>query len=83
MQHGGVWPGGVGWVGEAGPELAVFPRGTRIVPAWESRQVARSTTDNRSWSRGGDTIIVQDALAMAMVLEEKRRETSRRLRRGM
>lgn len=32
---GGVSPGGAAMVGERGPEMAVFPRGTRIIPNHE------------------------------------------------
>jgi hypothetical protein len=34
---GGVTPGGISLVGEHGPELAVFPSGTRIIPKSEAR----------------------------------------------
>ena len=40
------WRGGLTWVGENGPELALLPRGTQITSASESREL------------GGDTIIV-------------------------
>lgn len=40
------WRGGLTWVGEAGPELAALPAGTRIFSAQESRQ-----------AMGGDTFI--------------------------
>src|SRR5260221_92470 len=33
MASGGVSPGGASSVGENGPELAIFPTGTRIIPA--------------------------------------------------
>lgn len=38
------WRGGLTWVGEAGPELALLPRGTQISSNQESRQMMRSTT---------------------------------------
>ena len=83
FQHGTPFAaGGLAMLGEGGPELAFLPRGTAVMPAWETRSVTRSMTDNRSWSRGGDTIIVQDRLAAAMVLEERRRGVDRRLARG-
>ncbi len=40
------WRGGLTWVGEAGPELAALPAGTRIFSAQESRQ-----------AMGGDTYV--------------------------
>lgn len=40
------WRGGLTWVGEAGPELAALPAGTRIFSAQESRQ-----------AMGGDTFV--------------------------
>ena len=40
-----AWRGGLTWVGENGPELAMLPAGTRIYSAQESRKV------------GGDTFI--------------------------
>jgi TP901 family phage tail tape measure protein len=41
-QHGG-WqpPGEIGWVGEAGRELAVFGKGARIISHAESERIAR------------------------------------------
>lgn len=39
------WRGGLTWVGESGPELAMLPAGTRIMSAQESR------------SMGGDTYV--------------------------
>lgn len=36
---GGVTPGGAAVVGERGPELALFPRGTRIVPNHDVRRM--------------------------------------------
>lgn len=41
------WRGGLTWVGENGPELAYFPRGTEILNATESREVV-----------GGDTFYI-------------------------
>ena len=41
------WSGGLTWVGENGPELAYFPRGTEILNATESREVV-----------GGDTFYI-------------------------
>lgn len=82
-QAGGLWPGGVGWVGEGGPELAILPRGTRIIPHYEAAQAVRNMNDNRSWSRGGDTIIVNDQLAAAMLLAERGRSIERRIARGL
>ena len=38
------WRGGLTWVGEAGPELALLPKGTQISSNQESRQMMRSTT---------------------------------------
>lgn len=38
------WRGGLTWVGEAGPELALLPRGTQISSNQESRQMMRNTT---------------------------------------
>lgn len=73
------WGGGMALLGEGGPELAVLPRGSRVLPAWQTGQVVRQMTDARTWNRGGDTIVVQDALAAAMVLERQRRERDRRL----
>jgi len=81
-QWGGRTWGGAVWLGEGGPELAVLPRGTEVVPAWRTREVVRQSVDQRSWSRGGDTFVLQDPLAVAMVLEERRRSIDRRLSRG-
>ena len=41
------WRGGMTWVGENGPELAILPRGTEILNATESREVV-----------GGDTFYI-------------------------
>lgn len=38
------WRGGLTWVGEAGPELALLPKGTQISSNQESRQMMRNTT---------------------------------------
>jgi hypothetical protein len=82
-QTGGIMRSGVALVGEGGPELAFLGRGTRVIPAWESRQVLRSMTDNRQYHRGGDTFIIQDPLTAAMLLEERRRAIARNLRANM
>lgn len=60
-----------GWavVGEAGPEMVLLPRGSFVVPAYETRQII-----NQTFNRGGDTIIVNDAAAMAVLMEQRRRE---------
>jgi hypothetical protein len=83
MQAGGIAGGGAVMVGEGGPELTLLPRGSRVIPAWETRQVLRSMTDNRQYHRGGDTFILQDPLAVAMALEERRRAINRSLRVNM
>lgn len=41
------WRGGMTWVGENGPELAILPRGSKILNATESREVV-----------GGDTFYI-------------------------
>ena len=38
------WRGGLTWVGENGPELAMLPRGTQITSASESREFVGDTT---------------------------------------
>lgn len=38
MASGGVSPGGIGLVGERGPEIAALPRGTRVLSARETRE---------------------------------------------
>jgi hypothetical protein len=82
-QAGGIAAGGMTLYGEGGPELGFLPRGTRVIPAWESRQVLRSMTDNRQWHRGGDTFVIQDPLTAAMLLEDRRRALERKLRANM
>ena len=37
------WRGGLTWVGENGPELALLPRGTQITSASESRELGGDT----------------------------------------
>ncbi len=44
------FPGGLSWVGDAGPELLDLPRGTRIFSNGQSRAIA-----NRASDRGGST----------------------------
>lgn len=75
FQGGGTTPGGLAWVGEGGPELAWFPPGVRIYSAGESRHI----TNNR----GGDTFVINDPLAAAMVMDERRRATASRLGREL
>lgn len=37
------YPGGLAWVGEAGPELVSLPRGSSVLNAQESRNIGRDT----------------------------------------
>ena len=66
--------GGMAMVGEQGPEMMFVPRGSRIMSAGElaSRGGVGATTTN-TVNRAGDTIIVQDQAAMALLLREFRR----------
>jgi hypothetical protein len=66
--------------GEGGPELGFLPRGTRVVPAWESRQVLRSMADNRRYNYSYGPIVVNDSLAAAMLIEDRKRALERNLR---
>jgi len=41
FQRGGVAPGGMALVGEAGPELAYLPRGTQVINNTETKEIIR------------------------------------------
>jgi len=74
-QHGTTYaPGGLALVGEAGPELVMMPRGAQVLTAGDTRRMMQ--TNNNF---GGDTIIIQDRMAAALVMDQKRRERSARL----
>lgn len=67
MAEGGVSPGGVTLVGERGPELALFPAGTRVIPAAQTSALMQSgnTTGFSSGSGGYGSrqpVIVQNHL---------------------
>jgi len=50
------FPGGMGLVGEQGPELVMLPRGSQIYPAEQTRQILSTTTNNTSTSTRHITI---------------------------
>lgn len=52
------YPGGMAWVGEAGPELVSLPRGSSVLSAQESRNI------------GGDTIIINAQIDSLGTLQE-------------
>ncbi len=52
LAEGGVTPGGVALVGERGPELALFPRGTRIIPNGQTAALMDSGTSAPSLGAG-------------------------------
>ena len=65
MAHSGIphfaagtsdFPGGMGLVGEQGPELVMLPRGSQIYPAEQTRQILSTTTNNTSTSTRHITI---------------------------
>lgn len=41
------WSGGATWVGENGPEIINAPRGSRITPAGQARQMVAANNENR------------------------------------
>jgi uncharacterized membrane protein YgcG len=50
---GGVMPGGAAIVGEEGPELALFPAGTRIIPASQTAALMSGGSGGGSGGGGG------------------------------
>lgn len=50
---GGVMPGGAAIVGENGPELALFPAGTRIIPSAQTAALMGSGSGGGSSGSGG------------------------------
>lgn len=67
--------GGLAMVGELGPELVDLPRGSRVIP--------NNQIHNYNYSRGGDTMIVQDSLSMAAIREARYRQEMRERGRMM
>jgi hypothetical protein len=76
------WGGGWAMVGEGGPELVNLPRGAAVTPAWRTAMVRNDQRRYNNQYTQNQTVVVQDVAAMAMVLEEARRETRRRVRRS-
>jgi hypothetical protein len=68
--------GGMAIVGERGPEAMFVPRGAQVFPTSspQSRAAVRQTTNNIE----GDTVIIQDKMAAAMYLDERRRRRRER-----
>ena len=79
MQSGTMFHRG-GWalIGHGGPELVALPRGSRVWPA--SAPETRAAVNNR-YNYGGDTYIINDRLAMALALEQKRHRRIQRIER--
>ena len=76
LQHGtNYWPGGMALVGEAGPELAMLPRGARVF----SNAQSRSLTNNF----GGNTTNIYDQRAAHILAEQQRRNQRAALARAM
>jgi len=76
------WGGGWAMVGEGGPELVNLPRGAAVTPAWRTAMVRNDQRRYNSSYTRNQTVVVQDVAAMAMMLEEARRERRRRVRGG-
>lgn len=56
FKHGGIAPGGLALVGEAGPELAMLPRGTRVFSNDDSRGMLEPSTLVADIYIGGERI---------------------------
>jgi hypothetical protein len=69
-QHGTPYhPGGLAMVGEAGPELVMLPRGSRVYGNGMGRNVTQRTVNyNRP-----QTVYVQDTAAVGVLLDQKRK----------
>jgi hypothetical protein len=69
-QHGTPYhPGGLAMVGEAGPELVMLPRGSRVYGSGTTRTVTQRTINyNRP-----QTVYVQDTAAVGVLLGQKRK----------
>jgi hypothetical protein len=79
LQHGtDYFQGGVAMVGEGGPELVALPRGSRVFPSYSP--VTRQAISNRF---EGDRVYINDRMAAAMYLDQRRRQRVARLEARM
>lgn len=80
LQHGTVSaPGGLALVGEAGPEVVMVPRGGQVFTTADLRNALAGGGN----TFGGDTIIINDRLAGAMFLDDRRRRQEDRFNARM
>jgi hypothetical protein len=81
LQHGtSYFRGGMAIVGEGGPELVALPRGSQVFPTSAPETRAAMRVNN---SFGGDTVIINDKMAAAMYLDQKRRQRVARMEARM
>ena len=74
-QHGTLYhPGGLAMVGEAGPELVMLPRGSKVYSGASQHTTQRAIHYNRP-----QTVYVQDTAAVGMLLEQQRKAHMRRV----
>jgi len=70
--------GGMALIGERGPELVELPRGSQV---WSTSSPQTQAAVNNRYDYGGDTVFINDRLAAALYLEQRRRERIQRIER--
>lgn len=71
------FPGGFALVGESGPELAVFPRGTQVIPAQQTRGVLAGLSGGDGGAVNNWQVVVNNPIAETS--EESMTRTIRKL----